>query len=263
MVFKSTQWIIIITAARAVTEYAPPYHALAIVVYLSFIFEAKQKIGEASNPGPTSTEKMRGAFAREGLVRSFAREDEARARKEPVEQVRGRPTRSDSLPRDELRTRAKNIQSRKMQGELETKELPKTPGKLQVGSPHGTPDSVARSVDAEAVRGRPASTAAGQKADEPEAPAEGKVLRLLDGVASHEAAIRLVVGAKELIRMYGFTFDREDIDQALRRARKRSVDMMMGVDRKYSLNGRAREQLDQIKKVSAHGESWTSLGGFR
>ena len=72
-------------------------------------------------------------------------------------------------------------------------------------------------------------------------------------VGSQEVAIKMLDSAKEWIRQYGFTFDREATGQALVRARRRGVDVMIGIDCKFSLNGRTREQLGRLKEIAAHG----------
>jgi phosphatidylserine/phosphatidylglycerophosphate/cardiolipin synthase-like enzyme len=81
----------------------------------------------------------------------------------------------------------------------------------------------------------------------------GVVLRLPGGTESHDIAVRLVDSAEQYVRLFGFTYDRGDITEALKKAKLRGVDVAVGVDRKWTLNGRTRDQLARLKELEAHG----------
>ena len=81
----------------------------------------------------------------------------------------------------------------------------------------------------------------------------GVVLRIPGGTESQEIAIRLIESAEQYARLLGFTFDRGDITEALKRARNRGVDVAGGVDRKWTLNGRTRDHLVRLKVLEVHG----------
>ena len=81
----------------------------------------------------------------------------------------------------------------------------------------------------------------------------GEVLAVLDARASQETAIRLVGAASVFIRMLVFTYDREDITEALLHAKRRGVDVRVGADKRWTLNGRTRDQLQRLQLMAAEG----------
>ena len=81
----------------------------------------------------------------------------------------------------------------------------------------------------------------------------GSVLSLPGGQESQDIGIRLIDSAEQYVRLLGFTFDRADVTEALKRAKSRNVDVAVGVDKKWTLNGRTREQLVRLKELEAHG----------
>ena len=81
----------------------------------------------------------------------------------------------------------------------------------------------------------------------------GYVRTLPGGKESHEVAIRLITSAEQYVRLLGFTYDRSDVTEALKLAKSRGVDVMVGIDRRWTLNGRTRDQLARLKELEAHG----------
>lgn len=188
------QWLIIM-GTRALTEYAPPYHILVIIILAVVILEMRQRMGEASNPGPSAADRLNEASVRERMKKDFARTEEVRTPKESVGYAQGRPVvsrgavRSGSLSLDpppwkELRTKVRSIESRKTQGEQEAKRSQKSPEKFNIGSNGGSPETTARTADAEVIRGRQADAAATQLIEQPAEATTGRILGLLDALRS-------------------------------------------------------------------------------
>eukprot|EP00969_Alexandrium_andersonii_P021875 957608-Alexandrium_andersonii.AAC.1 len=50
-----------------------------------------------------------------------------------------------------------------------------------------------------------------------------------------------------------FTWDRQDITEALARARTRNVPIRMGVDKKQTLEGKTRDQTSRLLELAAVG----------
>jgi phosphatidylserine/phosphatidylglycerophosphate/cardiolipin synthase-like enzyme len=89
----------------------------------------------------------------------------------------------------------------------------------------------------------------------------GQVLAVLDAVASHEQALGLIDRAKEYVMLFGFTYDRQDITDALNRAAHRGVEVQVGLDRRYTLSGKCRDQLQTAKQLRAEGVVVNLLDG--
>eukprot|EP00969_Alexandrium_andersonii_P362553 15459975-Alexandrium_andersonii.AAC.1 len=50
-----------------------------------------------------------------------------------------------------------------------------------------------------------------------------------------------------------FTWDRQDVTEALTRARARNVPIRMGVDRRQTLDGKTRDQTARLLELAAVG----------
>ena len=85
------------------------------------------------------------------------------------------------------------------------------------------------------------------------APGLGKVVELLDGVSSQERAIEVIGRAKEFVMLFAFTFDRADVTKALLDAHARGCKVSAGVDKRWTLNGKTRDQLSRLQELAAQG----------
>ena len=81
----------------------------------------------------------------------------------------------------------------------------------------------------------------------------GTVVEVLDSYGSQETAIRLVDQAEEYVLMLSFTFDREDLVDALVAARRRGVQVTIGSDKKWTLSGKTKDQLKMLLRLQAEG----------
>ena len=84
-------------------------------------------------------------------------------------------------------------------------------------------------------------------------PAVGAVKALLDAKGSQERAIRLIDEAEAYAYVTAFTYDRQDLTDALIRARRRGLTVSVAVDKKNTLSGSTRDQLKRLKELEAHG----------
>ena len=87
----------------------------------------------------------------------------------------------------------------------------------------------------------------------PESPEQGKVMKFLDSISTHEEAIKLIDLAQEVVLFFAFTYDREDITDALLRAKAKGLEVKIGADRSNTLNGRTRNQLPKLQQLDAGG----------
>jgi len=63
-----------------------------------------------------------------------------------------------------------------------------------------------------------------------------------------------VIGrAKEFVMLFAFTFDRADVTKALLAAHARGCKVSVGVDRRWTLNGKTRDQLSRLQELAAQG----------
>ena len=81
----------------------------------------------------------------------------------------------------------------------------------------------------------------------------GTVVEVLDSYGSQETAIRLVNQAEEFVLLLSFTFDREDLVEALVLARRRGVRVTVGSDKRWTLSGKTKNQLQMLLKLQAEG----------
>ena len=64
---------------------------------------------------------------------------------------------------------------------------------------------------------------------------------ILDAKASQDEAIRWIQQAQADIEVLVFTYDREDVTEALIKTRPSGFTVSMGVDKKWTLDSRARD----------------------
>jgi phosphatidylserine/phosphatidylglycerophosphate/cardiolipin synthase-like enzyme len=81
----------------------------------------------------------------------------------------------------------------------------------------------------------------------------GIATTLLDGMLSQEKAVSLVEKAVGSVGLLAYTFDRSDLVDALVGARRRGSAVTVGVDRRFSLNGRCRDQEQCLRRLTAEG----------
>ena len=81
----------------------------------------------------------------------------------------------------------------------------------------------------------------------------GSVYAVLDAVKSQEEAIDMILHARSYVLLLAFTYDRPDVTEALVGARRRGVEVKIGVDRKSTLQGSTRDQLQRLKEMAAYG----------
>ena len=89
--------------------------------------------------------------------------------------------------------------------------------------------------------------------DGPKEPGLGKVVEFLDGVSSQERAIEMITKAKEFVILFAFTFDRADVAHALLAAQARGCKVAVGVDKRWTLNGKTRDQLSRLQELASQG----------
>jgi phosphatidylserine/phosphatidylglycerophosphate/cardiolipin synthase-like enzyme len=89
----------------------------------------------------------------------------------------------------------------------------------------------------------------------------GQVVAVLDAVASQERALGLIDRAKEYVMLFGFTYDRQDITDALIRAAHRGLEVQVGLDKRYTLSGKCRDQLQKAKQLRAEGVAVNLVDG--
>ena len=147
-----------------------------------------------------------------------------------------KPTVEDQLTAEKIKAlKAKAVQlqeQRSSKGAPKEKEVPRT----SVGYSTSTADQVRGGESQEADPAR-----------------MGTVRAVLDAVGSQEAGIRLIREAKSYVLLTAFTYDRPDVTDALVEARRRNVEVRIGVDRKSTLQGTTRDQLQRLKEIAAHG----------
>ena len=83
----------------------------------------------------------------------------------------------------------------------------------------------------------------------------------LDSVMSQDRAVDLVRRAVGPIAVLAYTFDRPDLAKALAEARGRGLAVSIGVDRRFSLNGRCKEQEQNLRMLHASGVAVRLLDG--
>ena len=81
----------------------------------------------------------------------------------------------------------------------------------------------------------------------------GTVVAVLDATGSQDAAKRLCQEARVYILVSAFSFDRADLADALVDARRRGVEVRVAVDKKMSLGGTTRDQMQVLKAMAANG----------
>ena len=59
----------------------------------------------------------------------------------------------------------------------------------------------------------------------------------------------------------GFTYDRQDVTDTLIRAVRRGLDVRVGLDRRFTLSGKCRDQLQRAKQLHAEGAKVKLLDG--
>ena len=75
----------------------------------------------------------------------------------------------------------------------------------------------------------------------------------MDSIGTHDEAIKLIDRAEKVALLFAFTFDREDVTDALLRAKAKGDEVKIGADRSNSLNGRTRNQLQKLQELDAGG----------
>ena len=81
----------------------------------------------------------------------------------------------------------------------------------------------------------------------------GTVYGVLDGLTAQEVAIRVIGRAKCFCLVMAFTFDRQDIVDALKQAKDRGVEVIMVIDRAYTLSCKTKECMPRLQELEAHG----------
>ena len=89
----------------------------------------------------------------------------------------------------------------------------------------------------------------------------GRVLGVLDAVGSQEQALALIDAAESYVILMGFTYDRQDVTDALIRAVRRGLGVRVGLDRRFTLSGKCRDQLQRAKQLYAEGAKVKLLDG--
>ena len=89
----------------------------------------------------------------------------------------------------------------------------------------------------------------------------GRVLGVLDAVGSQEQALALIDAAESYVILMGFTYDRQDVTDALIRAVRRGLGVRVGLDRRFTLSGKCRDQLQRAKQLYAEGAKVRLLDG--
>jgi phosphatidylserine/phosphatidylglycerophosphate/cardiolipin synthase-like enzyme len=83
----------------------------------------------------------------------------------------------------------------------------------------------------------------------------------VDAKGSQTVALELIAKARQYVFLLAFTFDREDITAELIKAIQRNVMVVIGVDRRWTLSGKCRDQHQQVKRLSAEGAKVRLLDG--
>ena len=81
----------------------------------------------------------------------------------------------------------------------------------------------------------------------------GMVFGVLDGVTAQEVAKKVIDRAKDYCLVMACTFDRQDIVDALKRAKARHVDVIFVIDRGYTLSCKTKECMPRLQELEAHG----------
>ena len=89
----------------------------------------------------------------------------------------------------------------------------------------------------------------------------GRVLGVLDAVGSQERALALIDAAESYVILMGFTYDRQDVTDALIRAVRRGLGVRVGLDRRFTMSGKCRDQLQRAKQLYAEGAKVRLLDG--
>jgi phosphatidylserine/phosphatidylglycerophosphate/cardiolipin synthase-like enzyme len=89
----------------------------------------------------------------------------------------------------------------------------------------------------------------------------GTAVSFLDSLMSQDRAVDLVRRATGPVAVLAYTFDRADLAEALVQARSRGLAASIGVDRRFSLNGRCKEQEQNLRMLQASGVAVKLLDG--
>ena len=89
----------------------------------------------------------------------------------------------------------------------------------------------------------------------------GVVRKFLDARGNHEEAVRVIKAAASWDLMLGFTYVREDITAALRGTASRGLQVLLGLDRRWTLTGRTRDQLQRAQELAMAGVQVRLLKG--
>ena len=81
----------------------------------------------------------------------------------------------------------------------------------------------------------------------------GTVYAVLDGVTAQEVAIKVIGRARSFCLVMAFTFDRQDIVDALKKAKERGVGVILVIDRAFTLSCKTKECMPRLQELEAHG----------
>ena len=76
---------------------------------------------------------------------------------------------------------------------------------------------------------------------------------MLNAVESQETAKKAIGRAKEFVLVLAFTFDRQDMVDALKEAVTRRCEVIVVADRNYTLTGKTRDQLQRLQELESNG----------
>ncbi len=86
-------------------------------------------------------------------------------------------------------------------------------------------------------------------------------MNLLDAVGSQDTVLSFVRQASGPVALLAYTLDRGDLVTAPVEARGRGIAVSVGVDHRFSLNGRCRDQEQSLRRLEAEGCTVKLLDG--